>query len=139
MELSLRFAGSPHAPSAARHAVDGLEDHLDEAMLEDLRLLVSELVTNSIRHGGVGATSYVGLDVSISDGMVRVEVSDTGSGFDPSPLAPDWGRAGGWGLYLLEEIADRWGTLREDGSCVWFEMDRPGEGASDASERAAEG
>lgn len=125
VEVSLRFAGGSHAPSAARHAIDRLEPHLDERVLEDLRLLVSELVTNSIRHGRVGATGYVGLDVSVSCGTVRVEVSDPGSGFDPSPRDPDRSHPGGWGLYLVKEIADRWGVQREEDSRVWFEIDRP--------------
>ncbi len=122
--LTLRFEGGSQAPSAARRALEPLEPHVDGPMLEELRLLVSELVTNSIRHGGAGATGYIGLDVWISSRVVRVEVSDSGSGFDPGRPDPDWRRAGGWGLYLLDQMADRWGVRREEGSRVWFEIDQ---------------
>ena len=52
---------------------------------------------------------------------MRVEVADRGPGFDPR-LADD--RAGsGWGLYLVDQLADRLGVSRTDGTTVWFEID----------------
>jgi anti-sigma regulatory factor (Ser/Thr protein kinase) len=56
--------------------------------------------------------------------MLRVEVTDPGPGFDPEMDEPTPGQAGGWGLFLTERLADRWGVDRADGlTTVWMEMD----------------
>jgi anti-sigma regulatory factor (Ser/Thr protein kinase) len=125
MELSLRLAGGPEAAPSARRALTGLERHLHEPLLEDVRLLVSELVTNSIRHGGAGPATQLELGATVLADAVRVEVRDTGDGFEPAPPAvPGDAEEGGFGLYLVEMIADRWGVERGDGTSVWFEISR---------------
>src|SRR3954449_804336 len=53
-ELSATFAGGPYAAAAARRALGGLGDVVGHRRLDDIALLVSELVTNSVRHGGAG-------------------------------------------------------------------------------------
>jgi anti-sigma regulatory factor (Ser/Thr protein kinase) len=59
--------------------------------------------------------------------MVRIEVSDGGAGFVP-PKRPaprlDAEEPGGWGLVLVDRLADRWGVARDEGTSVWFELDR---------------
>jgi anti-sigma regulatory factor (Ser/Thr protein kinase) len=123
----MRIAGGPGASSSARRALSGLERHLRDSLLDDVRLLTSELVTNSVRHGDVGPARDVELCATVSTGMVRVEVSDLGGGFEPSraPTEPEDGGAGGWGLYLVDMVADRWGVDRQEGvTRVWFEIDR---------------
>jgi anti-sigma regulatory factor (Ser/Thr protein kinase) len=92
--------------------------------LEDVRLVVSELVTNSVRHAGLSSDEQISLAVVISDGAVRGRVCDPGPGFKkPSEPRPrtDW--SGGWGLPILERISDRWGVERNGCTCVWFEID----------------
>jgi len=96
---------------------------LDDHMLDDIRFLVNELVTNSIRHGRVGASQHIGLKVLASDTMVRVEVRDPGPGFTPKPRAHD-DDSMGWGLHLVQHLSDRWGVTRDGEMCVWFEMAR---------------
>jgi anti-sigma regulatory factor (Ser/Thr protein kinase) len=53
--------------------------------MEDVRLLVSELVTNSVRHAGTPASDHVQLEVAFDDETLRVQVADSGTGFEPRP------------------------------------------------------
>lgn len=122
-ELSVRFDRGPTAAAGARNALLALEQRLDGQVLEDIRLLVSELVTNAVRHASGPAGGEVGLDVTIDDSCVRVEVADPGGGFDPQPRDDEMSRPGGWGLYLVDRIADRWGVARNRMNRVWFEID----------------
>jgi anti-sigma regulatory factor (Ser/Thr protein kinase) len=122
-ELSVGFERGVTAASAARTALLALEERLDAAVLDDIRLLVSELVTNAIRHAEGPSGGKVSLDVSIGPRGVRVEVADPGEGFDPSPRDDEMTRPGGWGLYLVDRIADRWGVMRNRMTRVWFELD----------------
>jgi anti-sigma regulatory factor (Ser/Thr protein kinase) len=96
---------------------------VDPDLLGKLRLLVSELVSNSVRHAGLKEDDLIRLSVWESAGRVRVEVTDLGGGFrprlpDPDPLNPT-----GWGLYLVDRLADRWGVATNVETRVWFEMD----------------
>ena len=47
---------------------------------------------------------------------------DRGPGFSPPNIDPDPEKAGGWGLWLVEQVADRWGIHGTGGTCVWFEL-----------------
>jgi anti-sigma regulatory factor (Ser/Thr protein kinase) len=94
--------------------------------MNDVRLLVSELVTNSVRHSeGASTGAPVTLEVAVSDGTLRVEVTDRGRGFEPQPREPGQSKASGWGLYLVDHLADRWGVMRNHITRVWFEIDQP--------------
>ena len=64
------------------------------------------------------------LVVELADHKLRVEVHDPGGGFVPSSPSPDPARPSGWGLYLVAELADRWGVDSEEETLVWFELDR---------------
>jgi anti-sigma regulatory factor (Ser/Thr protein kinase) len=110
--------------ASARAALVDLADALPSGVLEDVRLLVSELVTNSIRHAGIEEGGGVELRVLVSQRVLRVEVVDGGRGFEPASPGPSADMGSGWGLYLVDRIADRWGTRPTDpGTCVWFEID----------------
>jgi anti-sigma regulatory factor (Ser/Thr protein kinase) len=122
-ELSVRFDRGPTAASAARNALLSLEAQVEPPVLDDIRLLVSELVTNAIRHADAPSGGEVALDVSIADSAVRVEVADPGEGFQPEPRDHEMSRPGGWGLYLVDRIADRWGVLSNQMNRVWFELE----------------
>jgi anti-sigma regulatory factor (Ser/Thr protein kinase) len=122
-DLSVRFDRGPSAASAARDALLVLEQQLEPHTLDDVRLLVSELVTNAIRHAGARPGGVVEVDVSIVGArVVRVEVGDPGPGFQPQPRDDEMTRPGGWGLYLVDRIADRWGVIRNRMNRVWFEL-----------------
>jgi anti-sigma regulatory factor (Ser/Thr protein kinase) len=122
--ISVEFDAGPSAAGSARNALLALDGRLDGTLLEDLRLLVSELVTNSVRHPEIPPDALVRIDVQVTRDMVRVEVADEGGGFEPRPRDLDRNRPGGWGLYLVDRLADRWGVMRKGLTRVWFEIDR---------------
>jgi anti-sigma regulatory factor (Ser/Thr protein kinase) len=123
-QIDLRLTPNPEAALAARHSLDRLEGHLLPEKLEDVRLVVSELVTNSVRHAGLSPDERISLMVVISDGSVRGRVCDPGPGFEkPSAPKPRTDFSGGWGLPIVERISDRWGVERNGCACVWFEID----------------
>ncbi len=111
----------------ARRAVDcvpELEPSTEAAF--NVRLLVSELVGNSVKHGGLGEDDIITLDIDVCDGTVRVEVHDPGPGFERDAASPsEFGVSGGGrGLFLVDALADRWDVERLSGrTCVWFEID----------------
>ena len=104
----------------ARRAVEALP--LGPARTGEVKLIVSELVTNSIEHGDLGAHDRIEVHALVDRrGVLHMEVRDPG----PGP-APDARR--GMGLRILERMADRWGIDRSEGVArVWFELDA-GEG-----------
>jgi anti-sigma regulatory factor (Ser/Thr protein kinase) len=125
VSLELELASSVDAAAAARRALDHVGEELPEPRMRDVRLLVSELVTNAVRHAGIGAGDPIRLLIDAGNGSVRVEVLDRGIGFTPRAPEPDPSRASGWGLFLVDELADRWGVEgAEPGTRIWFEIDR---------------
>lgn len=124
-EIAVELACEPQAPAAARVAVLELRERLPDEKLEDLELLTSELVTNSVRHAAADPASTIELKVTVSPARVRVQVSDRGQGFEPPEAPPPSGeeRGYGWGLFLVERIADRWGVAQGESTCVWYELD----------------
>ena len=121
MKLSLPVDAT--TPGAARTAVGERGLSIPARVLPDLQLLVSELVTNSVRHADLAPGQRIELRVQVAPGSVRVEVEDPGRGFTPMPRRPGDRRDDGWGLYLVEHIADRWGVIDGPPAIVWFEMD----------------
>ena len=101
---------------------DELES-LPPKIREEATLLVSELITNAVRHATGSAQPEVELRIRSEPGRIRVAVSDPGGGFEPAPRLPTAGEGSGWGLYLVDRIADRWGVLSKDRNEVWFEID----------------
>jgi anti-sigma regulatory factor (Ser/Thr protein kinase) len=90
--------------------------------METLRLLVTELVTNSVRHA---RADTVLVRVLVGRSAVRTEVTDAGPGFDPAEMAPLSSDRTGWGLFLVERLATRWGVNGDgDRTRVWFELQR---------------
>lgn len=123
-DMSFELAGGPYAVTAARLALTDLDSHLDASVAFDVRLLVSELVTNSVRHSGDDGGQAVELEVAVDASRIRVEVCDYGTGFEPRPRDADQTKPGGWGLYLVDRLTDRWGVLCNHVTRVWFEIDR---------------
>lgn len=125
--LRTAIPAGPETALVARRCLAGLRDRLDPDLFQRLRLLVSELVTNSVRHAGVEPGSHVILDVDADDDSVRVSVIDGGRGFMPRPRSRDIDEPGGWGLVLLDQLADRWGVEHDGSTRVWLELDRGSE------------
>ena len=134
-DMSFELAGGPYAVTAARLALSGIDTKLDASTAFDVRLLTSELVTNSVEHAGVGPDDSINMTVSIGDEKVRVEIRDGGPGFSPPPPPSDDADAG-WGLFLVEQLAHAWG-IHGDGHGVWFEVPRIHASAEPGSSIAA--
>jgi signal transduction histidine kinase len=117
----MRLAGGPEAAARARTAISELDD-LEPSLLETLQLLVTELVANSIRHARADALT---LRVVVGRSKVLTEVTDPGPGFDPSETGTPRDDHTGWGLFMVEQLAHRWGVSRAGRATrVWFELQR---------------
>jgi anti-sigma regulatory factor (Ser/Thr protein kinase) len=141
-EMSFELAGGPYAVTASRLAIAGLEDKLDPNVLFDMRLLVSELVTNCVKHAQIGPDESIQLAVEIGPDTVKVSVRDHGPGFEPPtgpPSEEDAEAGGGWGLFLVEQLSKSWGVERQQGATVWFELPlhRADDDAGDTSRQVA--
>lgn len=119
--VTIELPSRPDSAQVARRALEKLEPSVDHNVLARARLLVTELVTNSVKFADATA---IRVEVVALQGYLRGEVLDGGQGFAP-PLFEDTQllRTRGWGLILVRRLADRWGVL--DGRRgVWFEIDR---------------
>ena len=126
-EIELTLEPAPTAATKARTEVTRrLGASLGARVLEDVRLLVTELITNALRHGELTPGDRVSVKASVDGGVVRIEVRDPGNDGDVAPRQPGQ-RGGGYGLFLVEQLAKRWGVDRRDGTIVWFELS-PGVG-----------
>jgi two-component sensor histidine kinase len=116
----------PGTLESAAQARRALELHLgglvEDPRLRDLCLLASELVTNAILHGD-GSNGVV-VHLAAAQSLLRVEVSDGGAGFEFSRASEPPAAASGLGLRVLDATASRWGVAGDDGTSVWFELDR---------------
>lgn len=108
----------PSAVALARRAVEASTGALRAEQVEVARLLVSELVTNAVRHG---AGEQVELVLRVGDDGARFEVHDAGT--QQATLRVPAGADGGYGLNLVASLASRWGADPDAG--VWFELDAP--------------
>lgn len=117
-EVTLQVDSNVSAPRLSRSHLEPIKPALGRRY-DDVVLLVSELVSNSVRHSGANSRSdRIDVKVSVHDGRIRVEVTDQGSGF--SALDP---RGEGLGLEIVEKLADRWGTGDErQNFLVWAEL-----------------
>jgi anti-sigma regulatory factor (Ser/Thr protein kinase) len=123
--LELRLERDVRAPAIARAAVsEELEAAgIDGSFGQTIVLLVSEVVSNAVRHSSAPEDSSIALAASVSDAAVRISVTDAGEGFTPRPRDPE--RLGdGYGLFLLERAATSWGVELQSGTTVWFELAR---------------
>ena len=115
-----KIDAQPEGPAQARRIIaEELSTVLSPNELDDVKLMVSELVTNGIVHGGLeGNDVPVLLDVRIN-GDIRCAVLDDGPGFAARVREHD---SGGWGLRLVEQLSDRWGMqVSPRRTEVWFE------------------
>lgn len=124
--IEMDLPATSRAPSMARDALWRLlSDATKRSRASDAELLLSELVTNCVRHAGLSAAGPISLTLEIDNGQLRVEVSDQGRGFSRDLSArADGSGTSGWGLALVEQLADNWGADRGDVSGVraWFEI-----------------
>jgi anti-sigma regulatory factor (Ser/Thr protein kinase) len=126
--LDASIPSSSRAPAEARRAIERFAGEVDAAVLHDAQLLVSELVTNSVRHSG--SAEPIRLRAWSLPAGLKVEIADGGFGFEESANGRgDWQSEGGRGLMILDALSDRWGVSRDSRTRVWFEIaERPASG-----------
>ena len=117
-------AGLETPARARKSVITEFSELLDVADVQSTILLVSELVTNAVIHGQADARHHVIMHVALATEGLRVEVRDSGPGFDPTKLPRRSRALGGKGLVLVDTLASRWGVSTDDGTCVWFEIDQ---------------
>lgn len=123
--------GSPRrARAEVRRAIEGVATEME---LSAALLLTSELTTNAVIHPDAAAEGPIELKITVYPERIRVEVTDGGSGFDPTVLPQRPPEDGGRGLLVVDRLASRWGTRREPEHrfTVWYEL-ATGAGGSSA-------
>jgi anti-sigma regulatory factor (Ser/Thr protein kinase) len=121
--FEVTLGATPDAPAAAGAALTAwMAGRVSDTMLADARLLVVELVTNSVRHANVGGDAVVSVRARVRDDVLWLEVEDPGRGGPIAPHAPDLQHGGGFGLHLVELLCRRWGVQRDTGTRVWAEL-----------------
>jgi anti-sigma regulatory factor (Ser/Thr protein kinase) len=125
--LQIALPRDVDAPAIARAAVTELcrEHSIDGPVRQNVVLLVSEVVSNAVLHSSGPHDAPIRLTASIGEGAVRITVTDAGEGFTPGERDPTR-RDGGYGLFLLQKAATRWGVDPQGPTNVWFEIARPG-------------
>jgi hypothetical protein len=114
------------APGAARMVIDHcLSGLVAPWILQDARLLATELVTNSVRHGDLESGTTIVLRIDLTAKTLRLEVENAGTA--GAVTSRSVGRRegdGGYGLELVELLTTRWGVSRDHNTSVWLEMGR---------------
>jgi anti-sigma regulatory factor (Ser/Thr protein kinase) len=121
--VQLELERDVQAPTVARAAVRGLCHDLDcsPSQCHTLLLLVSEVITNAVLHSEGPASAPIRLAATVGEDAALVAVVDAGHGFTP-PSLETTPAGGGYGLYLVDKSAKRWGVDQVGGTRVWFEL-----------------
>jgi transcriptional regulator with XRE-family HTH domain/anti-sigma regulatory factor (Ser/Thr protein kinase) len=113
-----RFPCTDAAPALARTALLATATGIATDTLEEASLLISELVTNSVRHS---RSAWIDVEITLDSKCLRIAVTDQ----DTRSIRPRTpGAQGGWGLTLVGELSTRWGVERQkSGKTIWVEFD----------------
>jgi transcriptional regulator with XRE-family HTH domain len=123
VELRRSYPATDLAPRAAREALAAILADLPDDQIAIGHLLVSELVSNSVKYGSLEADAKLGIFVGVERNRLRVEVSDASP---DSARLREAGGDGGYGLLLVDSLSSRWGSRRDgDLNVTWFELDLP--------------
>lgn len=122
LTVSLGLPADPVSVAAARHMVRTLDAFLPDEQLQRAELIISELVTNAVRHGSRPGES-VRVELSTHDGQLQGCVTDNGPAFKPPARLPEEGETGGFGLHIVQQLAAAWQIHRSDaGNAVSFTL-----------------
>ena len=125
--LHTRLPLDPAAGARARRSLEALRAYLDRRSFQALQLLVTELVNNSLKHSGRPEGDPIDLTVELAERKVRATVVDRGTEDRAIEPASAGHGESGWGLMLVDRLADDWGYSSEGPTTVWFELStRPG-------------
>lgn len=118
---TFRLPPTAVAPHLGRLSVRRFDQEV-EPVTDTVELLVSELITNTVKHGGLHDHDTIELTIKATEERLRVEVKQPPTPI-PRELRPRPSPDGHWGLYLVDRLSDRWGVEHDDGMAVWFEID----------------
>lgn len=125
MLYEFTFPANEKTPRLARRALDGQLAYLGPDAESRMRLAMSEIVTNAIRHGHLAPAQQVHVTVDLTEGGARVEVRQpTGA---EAAIRTQGGDEGGFGLQLVDELTQAWGMEPGPPGVVWFEIRADGE------------
>jgi anti-sigma regulatory factor (Ser/Thr protein kinase) len=121
--VELDLLPDPGSLSIARRALERLD--LPPGLLDNAKLLSSELITNAIKHAGLGPEDPIRLTATWTGRRLRVVVRHRGSA--PASevvgaIRPSPGAESGWGLFIVDRAASRWGTNLGGRPGYWFEL-----------------
>jgi anti-sigma regulatory factor (Ser/Thr protein kinase) len=120
--VEIRVPLSAAAAASIRHAIaDALAGHVPARTVADAQLVLSELVTNSVRHSGLDRHAVLRIAATLTGGILRLEVIDDGSA-GAVVVRPPTVPGGGFGLNLVAMLSRAWGVERDGGTRVWVEM-----------------
>jgi anti-sigma regulatory factor (Ser/Thr protein kinase) len=122
LDIELRLRPDPRSPAEARRTLDVLRTSIDDPVVDDAALLVSEVIANSVQHAGLDPSDEIEVRIRGTRSMLHVDVTDPGPGFQPDarPTESD----GGWGLRLVDRLSTRWGVENGETTRVWFDLAR---------------
>jgi serine/threonine-protein kinase RsbW len=121
--LTIALPADPGAPGAARIAIGRwLTPRVPLKVVEDAQLVVSELLTNSLRHAGVTPRDVLHVRAQLARGVLHLEIEDPGSDHAIAPAPPDLQHGTGFGLNLVASLATRWGVSRNGHTGVWADL-----------------
>jgi anti-sigma regulatory factor (Ser/Thr protein kinase) len=125
-ELRVALPNHPRASRLARRELASFraDAGIHQTDYESLRLIVSELVSNAVRHARASRMQTIELRIACTKKRIRIEVDDHGRGFDAPRVLPMPRGAGGYGLFIVDKLCERWGVERGDCSVVWCELER---------------
>lgn len=119
---TFNIGGGVDAAALARREIRRRYEWPTPRLYDEAALMLAEVVTNAVLHGGVRADEEIRVDVEIADRLITFSVFDEGPGFErpaPDARAP----SGGFGLLIIDRLAQRWGVTRGPaGTRVWFAM-----------------
>jgi anti-sigma regulatory factor (Ser/Thr protein kinase) len=123
--LELELKRGVEAPGIARAAVSELSQSigLSRPTFQTLVLLVSEVVSNAVLHSRGPEHAPITLTAAVTPDVVRITVTDAGGGFVPRQRDPT-SIHDGYGLFLVDKSASRWGVETAPPTSVWFELPR---------------
>ena len=118
----MQFRADLEAPARARRACTARTRNVVPGDVADTAcLLVSELVTNTVRHGDCQPDDRLEVLIDRERDCLRVAVCQRTMIGALEVAAHQEVREGGWGLMLVDKLADEWG-VEEDPNCVWFKL-----------------
>jgi serine/threonine-protein kinase RsbW len=123
MPFEMTVPAGPTAAATVRRALtQWLSARPTNGFGSDAPLIVSELVTNCLRHAGMSDSATVRVSAQLTDGVLRLEVEDPGTVGHVAQRTPNPDHGGGFGLNIVDALAARWGVLRDESTLVWVEL-----------------